>query len=77
MPTIEGLTAPGKIFQRILSAVSFARADIHLDGSADYQRGFIEGMLLAERIIKSEEGNLACEVTALAHREMTDKAPAV
>lgn len=70
MKTVAELTAPGTVFKRVLNALRSNREELHLDGSPDYQRGVMEGLRMAESIIKSEEGNLACEVTAICNRDM-------
>lgn len=72
VPTVEELIAPGAVFKRILKTLEAHAEDMHLDGSPEWQRGFMEGFRSAIHSVKLIEGNLACEVTALRHRKMRD-----
>lgn len=74
VPEVEKLIAPGAVFKRILATLEEQVEDMHLDGSPEWQRGFMEGFRAAMRSVKVTEGNLACEVTALRHRKMREEA---
>lgn len=74
MKTVAERLAPGAIFKRIINKLHECQTELHLDGSPDYQRGFSEGFRAATRVVESEEGNLACEITALRHREQREEA---
>lgn len=67
---IKGLIAPGAIFKRILRVLQDNLDHLHLDGPPEYQRGYAEGYRAAMESVKTVDGNLACEVTALRHRTM-------
>lgn len=62
--------SPKGIFVRIQNRLESGLEDICIDGSSDYQRGFFEGYRLAMATVKTEEGNLACQVTAERSRRM-------
>ena len=72
VPEVEKLLAPGAIYQRVLKKLRNELEEVHVDGSSDYQRGFSEGYRAAISLVRSDEGNLACEVTALRHRKMRE-----
>lgn len=75
-PRHEPDLRPGVIVKRILKRLRDSLEDLHLDGPPEYQRGFAEGYRAAIRGVESEDGNIACEVTAWRSRQMSVAAKA-
>lgn len=63
---------PGAIFKRIYNALRNEKEGLCIDGSSDYQRGFIDGFNLARRSVEVEEGNIACQVTSARSRRIEE-----
>lgn len=64
---------PGTIFKRIYEALRNGREEICIDGSPEYQRGFFEGYSAAVGTVKTEEGNIACQVTSARSRRIEEE----
>lgn len=63
---------PGTIFKRIYDALRNEKESLCIDGPPEFQRGFIEGFNAAIGTVKSEEGNIACQVTSARSRRIEE-----